>query len=211
MLDTLRIFPGKRNQYTPTDPLAYCCGGKDFPTMTLDMFPDFKEIHISCCFSWDRQFCEDLKYRLEPYTKVPIGLGGPAFGSFAENFTQGFYLKENIILTSRGCNNACPWCIVSKIEGSLRELNICPGNVIQDNNFLQTNKAHKNKVFDMLRTQKNICFKGGLDPELIDNHFIDNITSLGIAELWLACDTDGSLPAFKAACEKLVSAIHCPK
>lgn len=174
--------------------------------MAIDMFPELKEIHISCCFSWDRQFCEDLKFKLEPYTQKPIKLGGAAFGSVAENFTQGLYIKENIIFTSRGCNNACPWCIVPKIEGVLKELPICQGNVIQDNNFLQTNKMHKDKVFDMLRTQKTICFKGGLEPELIDSHFIDNIASLKIAELWLACDTDDSLHEFKIACEKLVKA-----
>ena len=29
------------------------------------------------------------------------------------------------------------------------------------------------------------------------------ITSLQIKEMWLACDTDASLPAFRKACEKL--------
>ena len=36
-----------------------------------------------------------------------------------------------------------------------------------------------------------------------DEHFVNSVTSLRIKELWLACDTDGSLPAFKRACEKL--------
>lgn len=202
MFDFLRVFPGKRNQYTPDDYLVYCANYKlDVPM--FQMFPDFKEIHISCCFTWDKIFCEELKYQFEGFTKKPVKLGGPAFGSYAEDFTQGLYIKSNIIFTSRGCNNACPWCVVPKIEGNLKELPICQGNIIQDNNFLQTNISHKNKVFDMLRTQKQICFKGGLEPDLIDDHFINNITSLKIAELWLACDTDGDLPQFKKACEKL--------
>ena len=54
----------------------------------------------------------------------------------------------------------------------------------------------------MLRGQKAICFKGGLEADLIDDHFINHITSLRIKELWLACDTNGTLPAFKRACEK---------
>jgi hypothetical protein len=112
--------------------------------------------------------------------------------------------------------NQCPWCIVHRIEGKLQELpTICQGNIIQDNNFLQASKSHKDKVFEMLKTQKHICFKGGLEPDLIDDHFVHAIQNLKISELWLACDTDVSLPKFKAACSKLVSAgfsrekIHC--
>lgn len=129
-----------------------------------------------------------------------------AFGSPNEDFIPGMYIKRNIVFTSRGCNNNCPWCGVPKNEGKLRELPIYDGNWIQDNNFLQTSRKHKEKVFDMLRTQKAICFKGGLEPDLVDEHFINNITSLKIAELWLACDTDARIPLFKKACEKLTKA-----
>ena len=45
----------------------------------------------------------------------------------------------------------------------------------------------------MLKSQKGICFKGGLESDLIDDHFVNNVTSLRIKELWLACDTDSSL------------------
>ena len=58
----------------------------------------------------------------------------------------------------------------------------------------------------MLRSQRGICFRGGLETDLIDDHFVDNITSLRIAELWLACDTDAQLPRFRKACEKLTAA-----
>lgn len=45
-----------------------------------------------------------------------------------------------------------------------------------------------------------------METDLIDDHFVNNITSLRIAELWLACDTDAQLPRFKRACEKLTKA-----
>ncbi|MCL2752051.1 MAG: hypothetical protein FWE62_04770, partial [Firmicutes bacterium] len=119
----------------------------------------------------------------------------------------GLYLKPNIIFTSRGCNNQCPWCRVPQMEGyAIRELPICAGNIIQDKNFLQTSRAHREKVYDMLRTQRGICFKGGLQADLVDDHFVENITSLRIKELWLACDTDGALPKFKKAVAKLTKA-----
>jgi hypothetical protein len=74
---------------------------------------------------------------------------------------------------------------------------------------------HKEKVFNMLRGQYGICFRGGLEADLVDDHFVNHITSLRIKELWLACDTDTRLPEFKKACDKLRRAgfsrekIHC--
>jgi len=168
--------------------------------------PDHDEVHISCSFTWDRPLARELAYQWEGRTDKPVKLGGPAFGSYADEFVQGLYLKPNIIFTTRGCNNNCPWCIVPKIDGKLRELPICEGNIIQDNNFLQANRAHKNKVFTMLKHQKRICFKGGLQVDLLDDHFVYAISGLSIDELWLACDTDERMPEFKRACRKLTAA-----
>lgn len=194
----IRVFP-RRTSYTPDDELVFI----GMPPLIIT---EHDEIHISCTFTWDKAYCEELAFQWEGRTNKPVKLGGPAFGSDAENFIQGLYIKKNIIFTSRGCNNNCPWCIVPKLEGKLKELPICQGNIIQDNNFLQTSRRHKEKVFNMLRTQKGICFKGGLEADLIDDHFVNNITSLRIKELWLACDTDGALPRFKKAMEKLTKA-----
>ena len=194
----IRVFPG-RNSYTPDDDMVFI----GLPPFLL---PDHDEVHISCTFSWDKKECEWLKYQWEVRTDKPVRLGGPAYGSAAEDFVPGRYLKKGIIFTTRGCENNCPWCVVPKLEGKLKELPIVSGNIIQDNNFLQASKVHKDKVFDMLRGQKGICFRGGLEPDLIDDHFVNGITSLRIKELWLACDTDARLPAFRKGCEKLVKA-----
>lgn len=197
MKKIIRVFP-RRTSYTPDDPYAFV----GMPPMQVFIL-EHDEVHISCTFTWDKKYCEELCYQWEGQTNKPVKLGGPAFGSPSEDFVQGMYIKSNIIFTTRGCNNNCPWCIVPKLEGKLKELPICQGNWIQDNNFLQASKQHKDRVFEMLRTQKQICFKGGLEADLIDDHFVNNVTSLRIKELWLACDTDGSLPAFRQACEKL--------
>jgi hypothetical protein len=138
------------------------------------------------------------------HTKVKYG--GPAFGSPCEGFTPGLYIKKGYTFTSRGCDGACPWCMVPTVEGPLREIAITPGHIIQDNNFLQTSRAHKDKVFDMLSHQRGICFKGGLSARLIDAHFIENIQQLRIAELWLACDTPAALHTTVAAIERLAAA-----
>jgi len=199
-VNILRVFP-KRTSYTPDDPLAFV----GMPPMRF-MIPEHDEVHISCTFTWDMDEAEELAFQWEGVTDKPVKVGGVAYHSPVDNFVPGMYIKKNIIFTSRGCNNNCRWCGVRQIEGTLRELPIYEGNVIQDNNFLQCSRQHKDKVFDMLRTQHGICFRGGLEPDLIDDHFISNIQSLRIAELWLACDTDGALPTFKKACKKLTDA-----
>jgi hypothetical protein len=93
-----------------------------------------------------------------------------------------------------------------KDRGQITRIADMPGQYHSGNNFLQTSRAHKDKVFDMLRTQRGICFKGGLQCDLIDDHFINAVTSLRIKELWIACDTDEAIPNFKRAAEKLTKA-----
>lgn len=198
MTGIIRVFPHKTS-YTPTDDYVFYAP----PPFEI---PEHTEVHVSCSFTWDKALAEELAFQWEGRTDKPVKLGGPAFGTPVEGFTPGLYLKPNIIFTSRGCNNNCPWCIVPGLEGKLAELPITPGNIIQDNNFLQTSRRHKDKVFEMLKGQRGICFKGGLEPDLLDDHFVAAVRGLRIAELWLACDTDGALPRFKAVCAKLVKA-----
>ncbi|MFR2405535.1 MAG: hypothetical protein ACLS76_10335, partial [Eubacterium callanderi] len=204
-LRILRVFPHKTS-YTPDekDPFVYIANGL-YQVPALALFPEFDEVHISCVFTWDREFCQKLQWQFRGFTDKPVKLGGPAFRSDTPDFTPGLYVREGVTFTSRGCNNNCPWCMVPKVEGKLKELPITPGNIIQDNNFLQTSQAHKDKVFEMLQDQRRICFKGGLEADLIDDHFIEHVKVIRprIKELWLACDTPASLKAFQGACGKL--------
>lgn len=197
----IRVFPHKTS-YTPDDGFAFI----GMPPLK-EFIPDHKAVHVSCSFTWDKTLCKELAYQWEGQTDKPVSIGGPAFNSPVDDFyIQGMYLHKSVTFTTRGCDNNCPWCCVPRIEGKLRELPIQAGNIIQDNNFLQADRAHKDKAFDMLRTQRKISFRGGLETDLIDDHFVNAITSLRIFDLWLACDTDAQLPRFKTACEKLKKA-----
>lgn len=150
----LRVFP-RKTSYTPDDPLVFT----SYPPLPA-LIPPHDEVHISCTFTWDKELAEELAFQWEAATNRPVKLGGPAYDSIATDFVQGLYLKPNIIFTTRGCNNLCPWCHVPHLEGRLRTLGEIPiGNIIQDNNFLQAPKSHKEKVFDMLRTQKIFASK----------------------------------------------------
>jgi hypothetical protein len=192
----LRVFP-RKTSLTPIDDMVII---NEPPGMFV---PECDEVHISCVFTWDKPQAEWLKYQWEAGTDKPVKLGGPAYGSPCDGFVPGLYVKHGITITSRGCNNNCKWCLVPEREGRLRELPVTAGNVINDNNFLQCSRPHKDKVFQMLRGQRRIAFKGGLQCCLIDEHFIDNVSALSVAELWLACDNDAALPSLQAAADKL--------
>jgi hypothetical protein len=165
---------------------------------------DIDEVHISVLFTWDKEKASKLQRDyLQYYSKVLIG--GPAFANnfYDQNFYPGKYVKRGITITTRGCNNNCPWCLVPKIEGKFKEINIESGNVIQDNNILLANKAHLLRVFQMLRTQKQIKFLGGLDKRLLKDWHIEELRSLKIKELWLSFDSWDNKREFIAVTEKL--------
>ena len=146
--------------------------------------PDADEVHVSVTFTWD--VAEG--YRLvdawgQYYDNVHIG--GPAMGNRPEGFTPGRYVKQGVTFTSRGCNNQCPWCLVPPREGRLVEIaDFATGNLVQDNNLLQCSRAHLDKVF-------------------ATDDIADDIRGLRLKQLFLAADTDASLPTLEQAIKRL--------
>lgn len=186
----LRVFP-RRTALTPTDDLAVI----GYPRLEL---PSVDEVHVSCTFTWDQRECEQLRMAWQQYYPVVL-LGGPAYSSHGP-FIPGRYVREGVTFTSRGCNNHCPWCLVPIREGKLVEkADFSAGNIIQDNNFLQTSQAHQDRVMAMLRTQRQIQFSGGLDARLVTEAFAESLRSLKLYQLFLACDTERALTPLRRA------------
>ena len=97
----IRVFP-RRTSYTPDDDYVYI----GMPDLFI---PEHDEVHISCTFTWDKKYCEELAYQWEGVTNKPVKLGGPAFKSEAHDFKQGMYirktlysLQEGVIITAHG-------------------------------------------------------------------------------------------------------------
>ena len=116
-----------------------------------------------------------------------VVLGGPAYDDPAGEFVPGRYLKEGLVITSRGCNNDCWFCKVSAREGRIRELKIKDGWDLLDNNLLQCSRIHIEKVFDMLNRQDRrskagrklgVKFTGGLEALELKDWHIDLLTTL---------------------------------
>lgn len=193
----IRVFPTQTNQ-TPLDDYTFFDGPEHL------WIPEHDEVHISCVFTWDKKRAESLA---EAWTgKCPVKIGGPAYDEAGGEFVPGMYTKLGIVHTSRGCPNNCKFCFVPKREGRIRQLPIAQGNEIQDNNFLACSKEHRRKVYDMLRTQKQIRFVGGLEAVRLTDWDIEELTKLRIKELWLACDSAGHIKTTTKAINRLVKA-----
>ena len=193
MIDIIRVFP-QRTSHTPDDKFVYI--GRP---LFSEMLPDVDEAHISCCFSWDKNYAEKLAWEWGRYYKVKIG--GPAFGNVIPEFKPGFYLKNGITITTRGCNNKCWFCEVPRREGKLQLIDeIIPGYMVNDNNLLQAPRSHIEKVFDMLRSQnRGIVFSGGLDAREIDEEIVRFLQSIKIRKIFLAYDDTANYKYMKSA------------
>ena len=196
----LRVFARKTN-LTPEDELAFY----DMPGLFI---PEHDEIHVVVTFTWDIERGKFLRDCWQNVTDNPVKIGGAAFDDpCTGDFVPGLYLKHGVTVTSRGCVNACPFCLVPKREGKLREIeNFVAGNIIQDNNFLACSKEHRRRVYDMLKTQRQVSFRGGLESEFLTDWDVEEMRGLRIESLWLACDSKPRIKPFLNACEKLVKA-----
>ena len=197
--EIVRVFP-RRTSYTPTDSLAFV---GDPPLWRPE---GIAQIMVSVTFTWDVPEARRLAEAWGScYPGVPVHLGGPALNSRADGFVAGRFVKPGVTFTSRGCDNRCPWCLVPAREGRLRMLPDFPdGHVINDNNFLQCSPEHRRKVYAMLdRQPRAAVFAGGLDARLVTDEVAAELRSIPIGQIFLAADTDESLPALEQALNRL--------
>ena len=181
----IRVFPRKTSM-TPGDTYAFV---GDPPLWR----PEANEVHVSVAFTWDTEEGQRLAEAWGNHYET-VKLGGPAFGDSKGNFEPGVYLKHGVTITSRGCPNKCPWCLVPKYEGELRVLPIRPGWIVQDNNLLATPHNHQAAVFEMLKAQgRRVSFPGGLDARLLTPWAVEQLRSLPIREAFFAADSKGMI------------------
>ena len=174
-----RVFP-RRTRATPTDELAYTCPPGLFA-------PVVDAVHVSVAFSWDLPLAEHLAREWERV--APVTVGGPALGTRGEDFEPGMYLREGYVITSRGCPNKCWFCSVWKRDGAIRELPICDGWNVLDDNLLACSEAHIRAVFAMLKRQRErIEFTGGLEAAILKPWHVDLLADLKPKQMFFAYD-----------------------
>lgn len=193
----IRVFP-RRTSMTPKDDYAFV-GGPRLPNFR----PEADEVHISVTFTWDMDIAIDLGGSWQRYYPL-VRIGGPAFDDPCDGFQPGMYIRKGVTFTSRGCNRQCPWCLVWKREGKLREIAKFPsGYVIQDNNLLQCNRDHISRVLTMLKGQSGIRFSGGLDARLLKGWMAEDIRSLRVKFIFFSADTDSAISPLERAVKLL--------
>ena len=183
----IRVFP-HRNKWTPTDEFAFVGYPPLFRPGTRST-----PVMVSVTFTWHKAEAERIARSWGDYYD-DVRLGGPAYGDPGGEFTPGRFLKEGCTITSRGCPKHCGWCVVPTREGSIRELAIQPGWIVQDNNLLACSELHLRQVFEMLQAQnRRIYFNGGLDKHFLRDWHRKLFDSIKIGELWFACDTSSDI------------------
>ena len=180
-----RVFPRKTSM-TPCDDLVF------FGPPTLEaMAAEPEAVHISVTFTWDLEKVEELYYDWQ-MLGVPVEVGGPAFGDrMADSFTPGMYLRDGMVITSRGCTKDCWFCEVAKCShGRIKELPVVDGWNILDDNILGTSDTHFLEVMEMLRRQKHrAVFSGGLEPEFMTPWKAEQLVSIKPKTIYTAYDT----------------------
>ena len=180
-MNIVRVFP-RRTLMTPIDSLSFVGRPPLFR-------PEADEVHVSVAFTWDKMEAERLAEHWRAFYPV-VRIGGPAYGDAGDGFTAGRYVKPGVTFTSRGCPNACDFCVAWKREGRLREFShIEPGWIIQDNNLTACSGRHLDRVFSMLGSQPYPAqFAGGLEAARITPAWIDRLKSIRLGQLFLAYD-----------------------
>lgn len=190
---TIRVFP-RRTNATPTDDLA---------RIGLPLFWDEADrVEVSVSFTWDIPRAELLA---KEWTHVaPTTVGGPAFDDPGGEFVPGKFLQPHMVITSRGCPNHCWFCEAWKREGSIRELTIHDGWIVQDNNLLACSDAHVGAVFDMLARQpQRPHFSGGLEAANLKLWHVKRLAALKPRMMWFAYDTPDDLEPLRLAARML--------
>jgi hypothetical protein len=194
--EIIRVFP-RFNKWQPNDELAFV----GLPPLFRP--PDLP-VRISVVFTWDIPVAERLRRAWGVYYN-DVKIGGPAYGDPGGAFEPGKFIKDGVTITSRGCVRNCPFCFVPGREGKIRELEIKPGYIVQDNNLLGCSRGHIRKVFDMLRQQpKHAIFSGGIDVRLLKPWHADLFNSINIYEIWFACDSAEMLKPLEKAAEMFI-------
>lgn len=201
-----RVFP-RKTAATPTDKYAFSpvAGRLPFPHRQLLLPDDISEVHISATFTFDSWAACALADAWQHI--APVKIGGPAIGSRGEEFVPGRYLKSGYVITSRGCPNGCWFCSVPKREGGIRELPICDGWNVLDDNLLACSDRHILDVFAMLRRQREKAhFTGGLEAARLLPWHVNELATIKPKQIFFAYDTPNDYEPLVAAGRMLLDA-----
>jgi len=149
-----------------------------FPLDCLN--PD--KIYLSCIFDWNSKRVRDFIKKVNSRCVVEFGGSGLDLIKSLDEETEHlmpdydlYGIDYSIGFTSRGCIRSCPFCIVPRKEGKIRDHApisefLDPSHkklLLYDNNFLASPKWHEN-LKEIINRKLKVSFNQGLDIRLID-------------------------------------------
>lgn len=206
-MSIIRVFP-RRTKATPDDAWAFV-GIPPLWVTGSAMADAVSEVHVSCTFTWDlpeaRRLVDAWQFAMP---RADVRLGGPALGDRGGEFKPGRYLQHGYVITSRGCPNRCPNCLVPSREGALRTITIRDGWDVLDNNLLACPESHIAGVLDMLRIQRDFCgraarFTGGLEARRLSAPLVRELLAVRPMVLFLSYDRPAERPHVEEAIARL--------
>lgn len=169
--------------------------------------------YLSVVFSWDlqRAYQRAIWWRAQGYEVLA---GGPAVAYNPDFLRDVASVNDGVpaltrhnpdaTRTSTGCIRNCPFCIVPKIEGALRELEHWePRPMVCDNNFLACSRAHFDRSIDRLKSVRQVDFNQGLDARELTPYKAQRLAELDLKCLRLAWDSLSYEKGFHRAFELL--------
>jgi len=137
-------------------------------------------VHISCVFTWNKLKALRTAQRFSD-RKVTVGGSGvdlkstlPEEVEHIEPDYRLYNIDYSMGFTTRGCIRRCPWCLVPKKEGKIRDHALIDeflkaGHrklILLDNNFLAGPKCEENLI-KIIAYRLQVSFTQGLDIRLV--------------------------------------------
>lgn len=159
--------------------------GLEYPLLPFD------KAYISCIY-WQNATAANTLARMLAPTPVEVGgvgIGPDSLPNEIEHILPDYDLYEDIDFsmgyTSRGCIRKCPWCVVPKIEGDIRDhapisefwdpRHDCV--MLFDNNF-QASPHWKENLEFLLEHDLKVNFNQGLDIRLVNKEFAELLSQV---------------------------------
>jgi hypothetical protein len=212
-------------------------------TVEVDKVPDSINITSLFTFTW-KPVHDAIDFYKTKYPDVEINVGGiyatlmpynikrsfpfvnihQGLYPKAENMVPSYDIlksvdrwkdwKKSIVFTTRGCIRKCPFCVVPKIEGGMKEPKysilplIHPSHrevVIWDNDFLASPYA-KDILIELRDGGYKADFNQGLDARLMTEEFANILADIKSPSIHMAYDWSWEGPFIKNAINLLESA-----
>ena len=151
------------------------------------------KVYVSCIFDWNKKKAQQWEGKAE--------IGGSGYDLYKKlpPEIEAIRPRINLGFTTRGCIRNCPFCIVPRKEGNIKEVgdiyDIWDGQskkiTLLDNNILGMPNHFFKIASQLKKEQLKVDFNQGLDCRLLTDEIAKCLSELSHVEYRFAFDWDG--------------------